>query len=337
MRRARRNDKKRSNILGRLINGVCILVLLVGALFFTMRFLENAKLQKQAHQDSDAYHLAMSGLVDAMPVAHASAIADLVDEITEAVEGAATQQEEEEETDPHVLYADDNVDWETLALFDMPVVEDVPLEPEERVIQPAFEQFYARNPDLIGWITCGGNVDYPMLWRDNSFYMDHDFDGKESNAGAIFLDERNKTDMSDSSLLIYGHNMRSGAMFGDLDKFRKENYVRENPIVQVHSMWEELPRDYAIFSLFDASMNTDDPTYIKITRFNFDTDEDKAAYIQALQDRSIFRLPIEVAPEDQIICLVTCSYSQDNGRFLIFARRLRDGETKESMETTFQQ
>ena len=175
-----------------------------------------------------------------------------------------------------------------------------------------------------------------MLYRDNSFYMDHDFYGQSSNAGAIFLDVANVPEMSDDSLLLYGHNMKNGAMFGDLDFFREKSYLAKYPIISLQSAWEAEPRQYAIFSLFDASMNKTDPSYIRIRQFNFDTDEEKLAYIQELQSRSIIDVPLEVGAEDQLVMLVTCSYSHDNGRFLMVARQLRDGETAEDIAALYQ-
>ena len=212
-------------------------------------------------------------------------------------------------------------------------------EPEvtpEPVLQEAFVELYEQNPDLIGWLKVCDHIEEPVLYRDNSFYMDHDFYGQSSNAGAIFLDVANVPEMSDDSLLLYGHNMKNGAMFGDLDFFREKSYLAKYPIISLQSAWEAEPRQYAIFSLFDASMNKTDPSYIRIRQFNFDTDEEKLAYIQELQSRSIIDVPLEVGAEDQLVMLVTCSYSHDNGRFLMVARQLRDGETAEDIATLYQ-
>ena len=220
----------------------------------------------------------------------------------------------------------------------LPVAMAEGAEPEvtpEPVLQEAFVELYEQNPDLIGWLKVCDHIEEPVLYRDNSFYMDHDFYGQSSNAGAIFLDVANVPEMSDDSLLLYGHNMKNGAMFGDLDFFREKSYLAKYPIISLQSAWEAEPRQYAIFSLFDASMNKTDPSYIRIRQFNFETDEEKLAYIQELQSRSIIDVPLEVGAEDQLVMLVTCSYSHDNGRFLMVARQLRDGETAEDIAALY--
>jgi len=207
----------------------------------------------------------------------------------------------------------------------------------EPVLQEQFVEMHNRNSDLIGWIRVNETIDYPMVWRDddNDFYMNHDYDGKASNSGWIFLDKRNDMYMTDDHLLIYGHNMRLGDMFGDLDLYRELSYVKEHPIIELQSAYETEPRKYVIMAMFDASMNKDHSSYIKITRFNFDIPEDKTAYIDEITRRSIFDLPCETTADDQLITLVTCSYSQPNGRFLITARELREDETEEQIMQMF--
>lgn len=212
------------------------------------------------------------------------------------------------------------------------------LEPEakaEPTLQPQFEELYAENADLIGWINVNDEIEYPIVQRDNSFYMDHDFYGEYSQAGWIFLDERNQADMSDGNLLIYGHNMKNGDMFGELDRYRQLEYLKAHPIIEVQSAWETEPRKYVLIALFDASMNRSDASYIKITEFNFEKPEEKQAFIESLRARSIFETPVESDAGDQLITLVTCSYSHDNGRFLMVARRLRAGESEDGIAEAF--
>ena len=72
------------------------------------------------------------------------------------------------------------------------------------VLQPGFEELYAANPDICGWLTVGSFVDQPVLWRDNSFYLHHGFDREPSINGAIFLDERGERYAQEPSLLGTG-------------------------------------------------------------------------------------------------------------------------------------
>lgn len=215
----------------------------------------------------------------------------------------------------------------------MPVVFDLPL---EFLVQDSFSELYALNPDIVGWLTLPGNFDEPVLHRDNSFYMDHDFNGNYSLPGSLFLDEKNLPTMTDDMLLIYGHNMRSGAMFGDLDNLRSADYLANHSLITLHSIYEPEPWNYVIFSVFDASMNRNDPSYIRIRQFQFENSEEKQAMIGKMKSRSILNIPINADANDQLLMLVTCSYSYDNGRLLVVARKLRPEETPESIAQCFQ-
>ena len=138
-------------------------------------------------------------------------------------------------------------------------------------------------------------------------------------------------EMTDDHLLIYGHNMRVGTMFGELDRFRELDYLCDHPIIEIQSIYDEEPTKYVIIAIFDASMNKSHSTYIKITRFNFEIPEEKQSYIDSICARSIFDLPCDATADDQLVTLVTCSYSHPNGRLLVVGRELREDETVEQI------
>ena len=349
---AKRRTRRRRRMLRALQNCMtvlCVLVLVAGSVYFVNEKLERDRV-KSTNEDLRALFY---GKETAQPPVEAT-VAPVVEVTpTPAVESEAvalvrkprqnpdaaqlslTAEAEEPQSELVALSAVENTPnpFEMPAAFDMPIAVDTPI---ERVLQSQFEALYAQNSDLIGWIKMADSVDYPVLYRDNSFYMDHDFYGQYSQAGSIFLDARNGMYMNDSAMLIYGHNMRSGEMFGDLDEYRETKYLCKYPIISLQSAWESEPRQYVLISLFDASMNKSDPSYIRIVRTAFETDEDKQAFIDEMRARSIYKIPLEADANDQLLTLVTCSYSHDNGRFLLFARQLRDDETEESIMEQFQ-
>ncbi len=205
----------------------------------------------------------------------------------------------------------------------------------ESLMQDQFIKLYEANNDLIAWLKVNEEVEYPVVWRDNTFYMDHDYYGKYDNAGWIFLDMRNDSTMCDDALLIYGHNMKYGEMFGKLDKYESKDYLRANPIIELQPIWMKEPKEYVIFALSDASMNPDHSAYVKITEFNFETAEEKEKYIKELRDCSLYDIPIEADANDQLVLLITCNYTYPNGRLIIVGRELREGETADGIRSMF--
>ena len=310
----------------RLMAFASAVILIAGSLYFVYEKLEI----EHVRQTNDALSLAF----------HGTAVAD--EGLTPAETEAPLEADDSGLDSSMAGSGSSNEEAQAFSFADalaLPEVSDELLSTQstDLEIQPEFQELYELNSDVVGWIQMADCVDYPVLWRDNSYYMDHDFYGESSASGSIFLDARNNSDMSDSVLLIYGHNMRSGEMFGDLDRYREADYLREYPIVTLQSAWESEPRTYVLISLFDASMDRDDSSYIRIVRTSFESAAEKEDFIAELRERSMYQIPVEANADDQLLLLVTCSYSHSNGRFILVARELRDDETESGIVEQFQQ
>ena len=91
------------------------------------------------------------------------------------------------------------------------------------------------NPDFAGWISIEGtDVDYPIVrGNDNDRYLDTTYAGNSSPAGAIFMDCRNARGFGDSVCVIYGHNMRDGSMFAELNNYIEPAFMTEHPCINI--------------------------------------------------------------------------------------------------------
>lgn len=200
-----------------------------------------------------------------------------------------------------------------------------------------FEALYAENPDVIGWLWVGENISLPVVQRDNEYYLEHDFNGNSRDAGTLFLDEKNKIWPVDENLLVYGHNMRNGSMFGKMGDYRKLDYLKQHPMVRFQLIYEEEAFAYVVIAAFDCSATVTDPLYFKINRRNFADEAEYQAYLDEIAAWSIYDIPIDVNVQDDLLTLVTCSYNQGNGRFLVIARKIREGETEDGMKIAMQE
>ena len=83
-----------------------------------------------------------------------------------------------------------------------------------------FERLYEINPDLVCILNIPSlNLMYPVVQgTDNEEYLTHTFEGNKNPAGCLFLDYENDLSCTDKNILIYGHNMKDGSMFGSLKK-----------------------------------------------------------------------------------------------------------------------
>ena len=84
-------------------------------------------------------------------------------------------------------------------------------------------------------------------------------------------------------------------------------------------------------------MDRDDSSYIRIVRTSFESAAEKEDFIAELRERSMYQIPVEANADDQLLLMVTCSYSHSNGRFILVARELRDDETESGIVEQFQQ
>ena len=221
----------------------------------------------------------------------------------------------------------------------LPLVEDVPLPtpnedtivyalPTEPPPQESFAELLRYNPDTVGFLTIGETVDLPVVQRenDNEYYLTHAYSGEEAREGALFLDGANR--LSDENLIVYGHNMRNGTMFGKLSSFGEREFLLENAVVRFDTLYENAL--YVPFAMFEASMDENDAHYFDVRQIVFD-ETSFELFVLKLRSRSVFDVPVEVEYGDQLLTLVTCSYNDDDGRYIVALRKLREGETQEEI------
>lgn len=190
------------------------------------------------------------------------------------------------------------------------------------------------NSDYKGWLTIyGTQISEPVVQGEtNETYLRTNINGEHAEAGTLFLDET--TDLSqDGNLIIYGHKMNDGTMFGTLDKFEDEEFFDNNGTVCWES--EKGKEYYQIFALLVLPGYSTAPDFIDLQAWNNVLDEEQTAdMLNTIADRaSIFRGESFNLEKDKYIFLVTCDYSINNGRLVLVGRRLsKKSETEDTTE-----
>ena len=180
------------------------------------------------------------------------------------------------------------------------------------------EELIKINEDYKMWIEVPNtNIDYPVVQdEDNDFYLNHDFNKKESSSGAIFIDYKNNID-KDKNIVIYGHNMKNKSMFQNLMKFKDEEFWKENK--EIILTIDGKRYEYEIFSSYISNVKDVD------LKINFKSKDEYLKYIDDIKKKSIFNRDIDVKSYDRIITLSTCSYEKDDARMIIHGKL--NGET----------
>ena len=173
-----------------------------------------------------------------------------------------------------------------------------------------FDSLRSVNSDVIGWIYCAGTViDYPVAHGNNDYYLHHSYDGTYSSFGTIFVEETNSPDFSDASSILYGHHMRSGAMFATLEEWGDQSYYEEHPVMYLLTP----ERDYRIVLVSGYAVSAYSDTY---TIFPENNDEFRA-YMEKALARSEFQSGAEFDENGHYVMLSTCAYMFDNARYVL--------------------
>ncbi len=201
----------------------------------------------------------------------------------------------------------------------------------EMAVSPAFNRLRKANKDIIGWLAIPGMLEQPVVQRDNEYYLGRDAMKLHNANGALFLEEHISLSARPDTYIIFGHNMKSGEMFGSLRLYEDAAYYRQNALVDFNVLYED--GKYAVFSVADVDILNGLGRYVPFMQLGTMTPEERSACIRQLQEMSMIRSPLQVDAEDQLLLLVTCEGSEHSRR-VVAARRLRAGETAETLKTT---
>lgn len=200
----------------------------------------------------------------------------------------------------------------------------------EAMILPQYKAIYQRNSDFIGWLVIPGlEVDHPVvqtIW-DNSYYLYRDFNGEENKNGTLILDAACEPFQPSPNLIIYGHKMQSGAMFGTLDRYEKLSWWQEHPLVQFDTLIEE--RQYVVVACLRAVQLANNGPGSFHYVMEFADDEDFENWLARIRRARYYDPGVDFGVTDRYLTLSTCSYHDDNGRLLVIARALREDEKPE--------
>ena len=194
-------------------------------------------------------------------------------------------------------------------------------------ISDRFTDLRRKGKYITGWLRMD-SVDEPVVLKDNSYFLTRDATGKKNVNGAIFMDSGTRLETRPYTVILYGHNMKSGSMFGRLRKYRDGDYLRKNRFITFDTMYED--GRYAVFAAAEINVVPGTSGYFDIWSLDDHTRAGREAAIRKLESRAISGNAVDVQPEDQILLLVTC-VEDDDYRLVVAARRLRDGETESTL------
>ncbi len=205
-----------------------------------------------------------------------------------------------------------------------PLPEDTVIDPSTLTILPEYQELKNENQDLVGWLSIDDTqINYPVVQKenDNEYYLNHSFDGAGDNNGTLFVDYRSDIVNPTSNTIIYGHNMKSGMMFGTLKNYLDETFYQTHKTINFHTIYEK--RTYQVVAVGLSKVGyRDDNSYKYYDFIDAGNEAEFSAFLENIKSLSVFGTDLDVTYEDKLLTLSTCNSYTEDGRLFVVAKRI---------------
>lgn len=194
---------------------------------------------------------------------------------------------------------------------------------EKPEILEKYKSLYLRNKNLIGWLKIADTkIDYPVMQSNNGeYYLDHNFNQEYDKNGTLFVDNECDVLRPSDNIIIYGHNMKSGEMFGSLEKYKNESYYQAHPMIEFDTIYET--GTYEVMFAFLSRVFYEGEITFKYYQFiNASSDQEFSSAMEAMKELSLYDTGVTANYGDQLLTLSTCDYTEDDGRFVVVAKKI---------------
>lgn len=197
-------------------------------------------------------------------------------------------------------------------------------EERELTVLPEYETLYNKNKKMIGWLKIDNtNIDYPVMQTaNNEYYLDHNFNQEYDKNGSLFLDASCDAVNRNTNLIIYGHHMKSGKMFGNLNSYSSREYCEKHSTISFDTIYEK--GLYQVMYVFRSRIFNEDEVVFKYYQFlDAASEKEFASNMQEMAALSLYDTGVTAAFGDELLTLSTCDSSEQDGRFVVVAKRIR--------------
>ena len=190
-------------------------------------------------------------------------------------------------------------------------------------ILPEYTLLHQKNQRLIGWVKIDDTVvDYPVMQTvNNEYYLNHNFNQEEDRNGSIFMDYQCDVVKGCDNIILYGHHMRSGKMFGTLNKYSSESYYEAHPVIQFDTIYEK--GTYQVMYVFRSKVYSEEDVTFKYYQFiNAASEKEFNSAMNEMAALSLYDTGVTASYGDKLLTLSTCDYQETKGRFVVVAKKI---------------
>jgi len=182
----------------------------------------------------------------------------------------------------------------------------------EENLARVYDLLKEKNGDYVFWLAVPGTkIDYPVVQLDNEFYLKHDFYGRSSSHGEIFLDKA--CDPETGILLLHGHHMKDGTMFAGLKAYKDKTFRQEH-----REAYVDLRSGRKTFLFFAAAeVDLTDEDSFRYEELPQDG-EGFETYLDELKKKAFWYMDPGDRVQGRMLILSTCDYGTEDERLVVF-------------------
>ena len=191
-------------------------------------------------------------------------------------------------------------------------------------ILPEFKDMMAVNSNIIGWLTIPDTkINYPVMQNgDNEYYLNHDMNQNYDRNGTIFMDKDCDVLKPSTNLILYGHHMQSGNMFGNLNYYQDESYFQKHRYITFDTIYEY--GTYEVMYVFRSHVYEETEVTFKYYQFiDAYSEVEFDSYMNDMAAMSLYDTGVTAKYGDRLLTLSTCDYHEKDGRFVVVAKKIQ--------------
>lgn len=201
--------------------------------------------------------------------------------------------------------------------------------PKQAPVENPYQDSFLANKDMAAWLKIEDTrIDYPVMWTpgDETYYLYRDFSGQKDQNGCLLLDTDSSLDPLTTNLIIHGHNMKNGGMFGTLTSYEDPDYCQKHNIISLYT--KDCQRRYEVIAVFRSQVYRKTDSVFKFYKFfQADTEEEFEDFYQNIQKLSLYDTGVTAEFGDHFLTLSTCVYHVEQGRFVVVAKEIDSGDS----------
>lgn len=195
------------------------------------------------------------------------------------------------------------------------------IEEEQPNVENRLAELKKQNCDFAAWLSIPDtNIDYPVMQTPNNqdYYLYKNFNKEYSRYGTPYL-QANCNISSSDNLIVYGHNMRTKAMFHDLTLYKDISFYKEHRLIYFDT--PESEQTYEIIAVFKTVAYSNE-AFEYNTFVSASDEQEYREYVKKCKSLSLYDTGLSAEYGEQLLTLSTCEYSQTNGRIVVVAKKV---------------